>query len=92
MNRSDLVPEGIYWRNYTDNAGNNYQSYIFAKIIDNDKLLYRIIKKKKKTGDKYWMMKARESTFENFLNQVERRITDLSELDMVWSSIRSSML
>ena len=89
MNRSDLVPEGIYWRNYTDNAGNNFQSYIFAKIIDNDKLLYRVIKKK---GDKYWMMRTRESSYENFLNQVERRITDSSELDMIWGSIRSERL
>jgi hypothetical protein len=88
MKKSDLVSEGIYWRNYTDNAENNYQSYVFVKLIDDDKLIYRLIKKKK---GKYWMLRPRERIIEKFINQIERRITDLSELDMIWDSIRSKI-
>ena len=81
-----FIDQSIYWRNFTDKKGNNFQGYIFIKLLNDKELLYRKIRFK---VGKYWMEKPKRRFIEDFKDQVEYRITDKRELNKLWNSIRS---
>jgi hypothetical protein len=81
-----LIDQSIYWRNYTDKKGNNFQGYVFIKIINDEMLIYRKLKYKR---GKYWLEKRNNSRIETFKLHLEYRVTDKNLLNELWDSIRS---
>jgi hypothetical protein len=81
-----FIDQSIYWRNFTDDKGNNFQGYTFVKLINDKELIYRKISFKK---GKYWMKKTKKRFIEDFKDQIEYRITDKKILNDLWNSIRS---